>query len=138
MRRVDRRRRVARMALIAYAALLALSVLPVISPMPIVRTIAAWFRDAGASFVRDGWVEVAMNVVMFVPLSTLLILSFRLRPLAGLAIASGISVAIELTQLALPGRVASLRDILANVVGAVAGYVLAHVILYRERRAPAR
>ncbi|WP_447942452.1 VanZ family protein [Microbacterium aurum] len=134
MQRADRRRRVARVGLVAYGVLLGLSVLPAITPMSFVRLAATWLREAGASYVRDGWVEVAMNVVMFTPFAMLLILSSRWRPFVGLAIACATSVTIELVQLALPGRVASARDVAANVLGAVIGYAIARLILWLERR----
>ncbi|MGP3535726.1 VanZ family protein [Microbacterium sp. RD1] len=130
------RRRVtrARVALAAYLLLLGASVLLPIGPMAVVRAVAGQLREAGAWFVRDGWVEVAANIVMFVVLSFLLVLSMRRRPALGLLIACTLSVLIEAAQMLLPARVPSLRDILANVAGALLGYLLARFLLARGRK----
>ena len=113
----------------AYVALLALSVLPAISPMAAVRWVAAAIRSAGADYVRDGWVEFAMNVAMFIPLTGLLVLSIRVRPVVALFVGCALSAAIELTQMVLPSRVASGRDIVANVLGAAIGYLVGRLLL---------
>src|SRR4051794_31688554 len=69
-------------------------------------------------------VETMGNIAVFVPLGAcLLIATRRLVPAVGLA--TLLSAASETGQLFLPGRVASVDDVLANVVGALAGALLA-------------
>jgi len=122
--------RAARIALIVYIALIALSVLPSLSPMSVVRFLAEGLRSAGAWYVRDGWVEFAMNIAMFVPFSALVILSaHRLRPVIGLIGVGMVSILIEAVQVLLPGRVASARDIVANCIGALIGYAVASLVI---------
>lgn len=129
------RTRIARIGLIVYVGLIALSVLPSVSPMFVVRLLASGMRDAGAWFVRDGWIEFAMNIAMFVPLSALVILSVpRIRPVLSLLGVCTVAVLIEMFQILLPGRVASVRDIFANCVGAAIGYAVTRVIVRRDRR----
>ena len=70
--------------------------------------------------------EVLANVAMFVPVAMLLTLMLGARRwwLAfGLCLAA--TAGIELTQHFMPGRVASVQDIVANGVGAVIGVLLA-------------
>jgi len=78
-------------------------------------------------FPTTGWVtlsglELTANVVMFVPLGLLGV------PLVGRdrwwwVVVAGfvLTCAIELTQLAVPGRVTDIRDVVANTSGAVIG-----------------
>ena len=64
------------------------------------------------------------NVVLFVPLGAIL----RARGVErGRAVLYGLalSTAIELTQLAVPGRTTSVDDVLLNTVGVVLGHLLA-------------
>lgn len=129
-----KRGRRAGLLLLVYAAALALTVLSPVAPMALVRIAARWMRDLGAWFVRDGWVEFAANIVMFVPLSLLLALWLWRTPARGLLLACAASVAIELAQMLLPSRVASLRDVIANVLGAVVGYLIAKILLRRDTR----
>jgi len=89
--------------------------------------LLAWFaqRESTAWITFDR-VEFAANVAMFVPLGVFAVLWFGVRgwwtaPLLGL-LASG---AIELSQsLFLDARVADVRDLVANTVGAVLGMLL--------------
>jgi glycopeptide antibiotics resistance protein len=74
------------------------------------------------------------NVVLFAPLGAVL----RARGLAlGQAAARGLalSFAIELTQLAIPGRTTSVDDMLLNTLGVALGYLLAARWLSGSRRA---
>lgn len=127
-RRVGRRIIAARWALLAYILVLGALVLLPTSPMEIVRAIAGALRGAGAWFVRDGWVEFGANIVMFVPLGLLMTLSLRSKAIWGVVAAGALSLFIELAQVILPSRVASPRDLLANVIGALVGYALAHLL----------
>ncbi|MCH1884312.1 VanZ family protein [Agrococcus sp. ARC_14] len=70
--------------------------------------------------------EVLANVAMFVPLALLLafVLGAR-RWWVALGLSVAATVGIELTQHFMPGRVASVQDIVANSLGAVIGVVLA-------------
>lgn len=82
--------------------------------------------------------EVLANVAMFVPLALLLtfVLGARRWWLA-LALCLAVTVGIEATQHFMPGRVASMRDIVANGAGAAIGVALAALIegtLRFERR----
>lgn len=89
-------------------------------------------------FVDYGFLEFTANIVFFVPVGFLggLLLPLRLSWLA--IVAGGLfSAAIETTQhLFLPGRVASLADVVANSSGAVIGYLVALavrlLILHRD------
>ena len=82
-------------------------------------------------------VEVALNVALFVPLSLLgAFLLDRWRVASWLLAGLGVTVLVEAVQLAfLPGRSASLRDVLANTVGALLGLLLARLV---RRTAPNR
>ncbi|MFD1720852.1 VanZ family protein [Amnibacterium endophyticum] len=89
-------------------------------------------------FIDYGFVEFAANIVFFVPVGFLggLLLPLRFSWLA--VIAGGLfSAAIETTQLLLlPGRVASLADVVANTSGALIGFLVALavrlLILHRD------
>ncbi len=104
------------------------------SPSAAVDAITRVIRDdLGLSFVRQGWVEFAGNVVMFAPLGFLSTLLFR-RPWWGMMIALALSVLAEVTQLLLPARTATLRDVVANGLGALIGALLAWLIVIRQSR----
>ena len=78
--------------------------------------------------------DVFYNVVLFVPLGFALWRAGVNRRSA-IAFAAALSIVIEVLQLAfIAGRYSSLRDILANSLGAVVGVVLAeHAETLRER-----
>lgn len=71
--------------------------------------------------------DIAFNVVAYVPLGTLLCLYFRNRGERGWAIARAVgiaaafSLAMEMVQLFIPNRVASMYDLFANAGGALLG-----------------
>src|SRR3954451_15892657 len=69
-------------------------------------------------------VETVGNIAVFVPLGACLMIATRRLWLA-VGLATLLSAASETGQLFLPGRVASFDDVLANVVGALAGALLA-------------
>ncbi len=89
--------------------------------------LLAWFaqRESTAWITFDR-VEFAANVAMFVPLGIFAVLWFGVRgwwtaPVLGLFT----SLAIELAQAAfLDTRVADLRDLVSNTLGAVVGMLL--------------
>jgi len=71
--------------------------------------------------------DVVFNIVAYVPLGTLLCLYFRSAGERGRAIAKAVgiaavfSLAMEVAQLFVPGRVSSVVDLLANAGGALLG-----------------
>jgi hypothetical protein len=75
--------------------------------------------------LSSGEIEALTNVALFVPLGFLLCLSFPSvrRSLIWLLCAAA-SAAIELYQYALPGRDASVRDLVMNSIGAAVGVAL--------------
>ncbi|SIN90932.1 VanZ family protein [Agromyces cerinus] len=130
-------------ALWVLAVYLLLAAVVLMSPLSygaITQAIATWANEElGLAGVRDGMVEFAANIAFFVPFGLLLSLSTR-RFWIGLTAALVLSASVELVQLILPSRVASLRDVLANVLGAAIGCLIALAILHsrtRRRRAAA-
>lgn len=116
----------------AYLAAALVVLLSPVSPEAIVAAVTAWLRDdAGLSSVRQGWVEFAANIALFAPLGALVTLAFR-RRWAGVVVALVLSAGVELAQTLLPGRVASPRDVVANVLGAALGAAV--VLLLRAAR----
>lgn len=87
------------------------------------------FAGGGGS-ARDD----VLNVALFVPLG-LLLATTGWRTIRTLAVASGVSLAVEITQYAGNfGRTADVNDLITNVCGAALGQVLAWSI----RRGPAQ
>ncbi len=69
--------------------------------------------------------EVLTNVAMFVPLAVLLVFVLGARRWIVLGLCLAVTVGIELAQhLFLPGRVATVRDVVANGVGAGLGVLI--------------
>lgn len=128
-----RRRSWTRSALIVYALVVGVVVLSPVSFSGVIRRIDSFLRDSlGISGFGSGWIEFTANVAMFVPLGLLLTLSMR-RAIVGAGLALVLSVCIELAQIALPSRQPTVRDVVANGVGAAVGAFIAWLIL---RRAP--
>lgn len=127
------RRRWVWWALAAYAlAALVVLVAPV-SYSEIVVAIWAWSHATlGIGGFGAGWIEFGANILLFLPLGLLLTLLFR-RPWVGFAVALGLSFGAELVQILLPSRMASLRDIVANALGAAVGALIAWLIIRRRR-----
>jgi glycopeptide antibiotics resistance protein len=73
---------------------------------------------------------VVGNLLLFVPFGAALCLR-RWKLAAAVAVAFVLSVSIELTQLAVPGRTTSTDDVIFNTLGAAAGW--ATVALLRAR-----
>jgi hypothetical protein len=71
-----------------------------------------------------GGVDFALNLAFFVPLGFLLRLAGLSRGRA-LALCIATTLAIELIQLAIPGRVTSLGDLVSNSIGGAVGIVVA-------------
>ena len=100
----------------------------------LVRSVAQFISGFGLPF----WLvfrvlEFGANIVMFVPFGVLVPLAFgRLdRRVAWLTIAAGagLSMAIELSQLVIPGRVSSVLDVVANTLGAAVGVACVWVVV---------
>ncbi len=121
-------------ALVAYGIIAIALLLSPIGPGEIVDAATRWIRTGwGWTQFRQGWIEAPANVLLFVPLGLLLTLLFR-RPWVGVVLAVTLSVAVEVVQTVLPGRIASPRDVLANLIGAVIGAVIGVIILRRRSR----
>ncbi|MDR7233177.1 VanZ family protein [Agrococcus sp. BE272] len=84
------------------------------------RDLADWL-----SWTR---LEVLANVAMFVPLALLLVFVLGARRWwIAVALCVALSLGVEVVQHFMPGRVASVRDIVANGIGALLGALLAVV-----------
>ncbi|KQX05672.1 MULTISPECIES: VanZ family protein [unclassified Leifsonia] len=125
-----RRRRLAAVLMAVYLLVLALVVLwpePVDKPANHeVYASIIWFHQLGLDWVTYDMIEFTSNVVMFLPFGIILtvLLGRRLWWLSTLA-AVVLSTAIELTQLLLlPDRYPSVRDVIANSIGALIGSLL--------------
>ena len=94
-------------------------------------SLAVWLhRDPQVTLTTVEWLA---NVALFVPIGICLRLIVGRWWLAS-AVALAFSTAIELIQwIALPGRVASISDILANTAGAVLGSVFAAAAVWTVR-----
>jgi glycopeptide antibiotics resistance protein len=70
--------------------------------------------------------EFTANIVLFLPFGLLATIAYpRLRPVLVIAIGFASSVVIELVQLAIPSRYATVSDVIANTVGAAIGCLAA-------------
>lgn len=99
------------------------------------------FRSVGLPISYE-FLEAASNVVMFVPFGVLglLVLSgarpeVPLRHGLGTVVLAGfvLSLAIELSQLVIPGRYPTVQDVVMNTTGAVVGAVVVAGILGARR-----
>jgi glycopeptide antibiotics resistance protein len=103
------------------------------------EVVITQLQSDGLSVLSYSTVEIAANVLLFVPLGILLASLFRpgARWLA-FAVCVAISAVIEFSQAVfLPGRFASASDLLANIAGAAIG-VLIVVIVSAVRNRSAR
>lgn len=123
---------------IVYGVVIAIVVFAPVSYSRIVNAIGGWVRDdLGITWFGAGWIEFAGNILMFVPLGFLLTLLFR-HPWYGTALAVVISAGVEIAQIVIPDRQATLRDVVSNSVGAAVGAVLAWLIVLRRDHKRAR
>lgn len=82
------------------------------------RVLASW---PGTAWITFDAVEFSANVLLFVPLGVLAV-AWRGRWWHGILLGLAVSAAIETTQLLfLPTRVADVRDVVANTLGAAVG-----------------
>ena len=102
--------------LIALSLILALTLAPGSTSTPMADCF--WCGEfATADFI--------LNVALFVPLGLALGVSNGVAAWAAILIAIVVSGGVELAQLAIPGRYPTLSDVLANLLGAVAGLLIA-------------
>ncbi len=86
-------------------------------------------------WVTFGKVEFGANVVMFVPIGLFGALALPRARWLIVPAAVGMSAVIEYMQAAnLPGRDGTARDVLANGLGALVGYLMAAVVLAEVHR----
>jgi glycopeptide antibiotics resistance protein len=80
-------------------------------------------------------VEFLANVAMFVPIGIFFVLLFG-RRLWFVSVISGVmlTVAIEVAQRFIPGRVSDARDLVANSLGTVVGVLVALVLTQAKAR----
>jgi glycopeptide antibiotics resistance protein len=106
-------------------------------PSSAVRHIHAWLQSVGApTAVTPTRVEFVCNVLLFVPLS---LLGSLLKPewtwSSWVVVGYCATFTIELVQgLLLPGRMATMSDVVANTGGALIGAVLAWAIRHGAAR----
>lgn len=97
----------------------------------VLDALTAWPASAWVTF---GVVEFTANVIMFVPLGMLCV-AWRRPWWQAIAAGVGVSASIETVQLLfLPTRVADVRDVVANTLGAVIGLGAAMLISRRIGR----
>jgi len=133
-----RQRRWVIAGLAAYSLAVGLVLLLPVSYSGIVNRIGDALRDGlGIAWFGSGWIEFGANILMFVPLGLLLTLLFR-HPWYGVALALALSAAAELAQIVIPSRQPTVRDILANTLGAALGAALAWLFVLRVQHRSAR
>lgn len=112
-------------ALVLYLAALAAGTLGP-SPAVLFDVVAVQARGVGLEWVSWRAVEVASNVLLFLPLAFLLRAALpRLSGWLVWAFCSGASASVEVVQSVLPDRQPSLLDLATNSAGAAAGVLLA-------------
>ena len=107
----------------------------------IVTVFARALQGIGVPFsVGYPLLEFTANIALFVPFGALAVVALPLRMpsrasmLAVIATGSLASIAIELTQLLVPGRVSALSDVIANTAGTAIGFALMWWMLRLSRR----
>jgi len=95
----------------------------------------AW-REAWNTFSVKGWLNLLLNVGMFIPIGMLLPLLWKRARTAWLGVGCGVaaSLAIELVQYASMRGTADIDDLIANTVGCTIGYCLVMVVLRLRQR----
>ena len=105
-----------------------------------VRVLDAFHRRGYLEMVTAERMEFLANIAMFVPIGVfLLLLVGAERWWIALFLPLVLTIFIETAQRSIPGRVSDPRDVVANVLGGVAGVVLAMILtvpatLRRHRR----
>ncbi len=95
----------------------------------------AW-REAWNNYSVKNWLNVLLNVAMFIPLGVLLpLVSTKLRKwYISIGMALGLSLVIELIQLWRGTGVCDVDDLFANTLGAVIGYASVVLIISIARK----
>jgi glycopeptide antibiotics resistance protein len=96
----------------------------------LLKFLAALHQHGVPAFVDYDFIEFTANVLFFVPVGFFgaLLMPYRMQWLA-VPLGAALSGCVELSQkLFLPGRVASLGDLLANTSGALIGCVVAAMV----------
>lgn len=129
----DRLHRIARILLVPYLVVVALIVFSPAQDAARVTGFVWWAADSLASFGVPRQpaavaLEFTANVVLFAPIGLLARLAFDRVPV-WMIIAAGClgSTVIELVQLAIPSRVATVSDVIANTLGVALGAAFAVV-----------
>ncbi|MDF2444304.1 MAG: hypothetical protein JWR01_2507 [Subtercola sp.] len=93
------------------------------------RALRVFGRHASTDWITYDRVEFIANIAMFVPVGLFLLLLLGRRQW-WLAILIGfvMTVAIEVAQLGIPGRVSDLRDVVSNTSGATLGVLVGLVL----------
>lgn len=135
-RRHDLLRRAALWVSLAYLVALALIAF---WPTPVDRgahgsisSVVFWLHAHGVPAWLDyAVIEFSANIALFVPVGLLVVVLVGARHWGlGPMIGAGISCSIELGQLLfLPGRFATINDVIANTLGALLGTAVAIVVL---------
>jgi glycopeptide antibiotics resistance protein len=117
-----------------YAVAVAFVVFTPVSYSGVVHRLASLVELLpGMTFFGSGWIEFVANIVLFIPLGFFLTLLLR-RPAIGAAIGIGISVCVELIQIVIPHRQATVRDVISNGIGAATGALIAWLVVRRRQR----
>jgi uncharacterized protein YacL len=130
-------RRRAVLLVLTAAYLLGLAVL-LLWPEHVDRGASGFFRRLAEwiPWATHARIELAANVVVFIPFGLLLALLLTGRRYLVLPLALLATTAVETIQAVLPDRTPSLQDILANVIGACVGLVLAELVSRPKRPNP--
>jgi VanZ family protein len=132
-----RRFRVPWLALAAAVAVITVTTL-LVWPTKVDGSLDAVVRALHAEFgvgPWSEWIQLARflaNVALFVPLALIVGLATR-RWWIGLLVGIATSAASEFVQRSLPGRVASVEDVVANAFGSAIGALLVLVVLRSPR-----
>lgn len=128
------RRRWAFGGLVAYAVIVGAVLFAPVSYGGIVDSVGEWgARTLSLDWFGSGWIEFSANVLMFTPLGFFLAV-LTPRWWHGFLIAAMLSASAELIQAVIPSRQPSVRDIVANTLGAVVGAGVAWLVVTRAGR----
>ena len=96
----------------------------------------AW-REAYQRFTLQIWLNVLLNIALFVPLGVLLPLLWKpfRKWYAALGAGFGVSLLIELTQLFTGSGMCDVDDLFTNTLGAMLGWCAAMLVLALHQRA---
>jgi glycopeptide antibiotics resistance protein len=96
--------------------------------------VSAVYSPVGSGLWMDAFKVAGFlaNVALFVPLALIIGVASR-RWWLGVVVGVGTSVGSELVQVVLPGRNASVEDVIANSLGAGIGALIALAVVNRQR-----